>query len=618
MLTPEYLDSLTDDILGMYDALNEVIVEDIARRIVKTEMVTETAAWQAQQLQEMGALHDDILQRVAEVSGYTQKELKTLFEEAGVENIRYENDIMSQAGLMPIQLKQSESMLKLLKAGLDKTNRDLSNLTLTTALKAQSAYYDATNLAYMQVSSGVLSPQEAIKRAIVSTAKEGASVLYPSGHSDKIDVAVRRAVLTGVNQTAAKMSLEYCNEAGCDYVETTAHSGARPSHEAWQGQIFCVSGKDKKYRPFSDTGYGTGAGLCGWNCRHSFHAFFPGISIPTYTQEMLEDYKAKKYEYDGQELTDYECSQRQRSMERSIRETKRQLTACDAAIKATDDEVLKAQLQSEFESKAVRLKGQEAAMKDFTRKTDRRIDSSRVQVNAVRDDNGKIVGFNKSVSRKAVMRAEEHHKEWVNTLRSNEAPKTLAEYYDMKYNDTKKWSELRERYKILNLYESNSGDMDVETILKLDDIAFNTKMKLFTGAAKGKANIAVMEIDGDIKIANSQLNIKTDPAYLNFKGDKAKLILKTDNPKFETKIVGSHARAMDSEVKLFEYAATVAEDGKTHKINLLSEKCMCDSCLGVLKQFKYRYPNVVVNVVSNKVALNDVNKGKPWKGRKTK
>lgn len=437
MLTPEYLDQVTDDILAMYDALNESIVEDIARRIVKTGEVTETAAWQAKQMQEMGALYDDILQRVAEVSGYTQKELKTLFEEAGVENIRYENDIMSQAGLMPIQLKQSESMLKLLKAGLDKTNRDLSNLTLTTALKAQSAYYDATNLAYMQVSSGVLSPQEAIKRAIVSTAKEGASVLYPSGYSDKIDVAVRRAVLTGVNQTAAKMSEQFCKETGCDYVETTAHSGARPEHEAWQGQVFCISGKDKKYRPFSDTGYGSGAGLCGWNCRHSFHAFWPGISVPTYTQEMLEDYKAKKYEYDGQELTDYECSQRQRSMERSIRETKRQLTACDAAIKATDDEVLKAQLQSEFESKAVRLKGQEAAMKDFTRKTDRRIDSSRVQVNAVRDGSGKIVGFNKSVSQKAVVKADKHYKEWAKSVGAETGPKNLAGYYALKYNESK-------------------------------------------------------------------------------------------------------------------------------------------------------------------------------------
>ena len=116
MLTPEYLDGLTDDILAMYDALSETIIEDMSRRIVKTGMVTETAAWQMKQAQEMGALYEDVIERIFEVSGYAEDELKRLFEDAGVENIRYENDIMSQMGLMPIELKQSETMMKLLKA----------------------------------------------------------------------------------------------------------------------------------------------------------------------------------------------------------------------------------------------------------------------------------------------------------------------------------------------------------------------------------------------------------------------------------------------------------------------------------------------------------------------
>lgn len=410
MLTPEYLDGLTDDILAMYDALNESIIGDVTRRIVKTGMVTETAAWQMKQAQEMGALYEDVIERISEVSGYTEEELRRLFEEAGVENIRYENDIMSQMGLMPIELKQSETMLKLLRNGIEKTGRDLSNLTLTTAIRAQNAYYNATNLAYLQVSSGVLSYQEAIKRAVLTVAKDGATVLYPSGHIDKIDVAVRRAVLTGVNQTAAKMNLEYCDESGCDFVETTAHSGARPSHAVWQGKVFCISGKSNLYPPFSETGYGTGAGLCGWNCRHNFHSYWPGISVPAYTDKMLADYNAKKYEYNGEKLTDYECSQMQRSMERKIRETRRQLTACNAVMESTADDASKAKFKMEFENKSVRLKAQEADLKDFCRKTSRRVDSSRLQVHAVRDDDGRIVGFNKSVSQKTVWSNKKYQK----------------------------------------------------------------------------------------------------------------------------------------------------------------------------------------------------------------
>lgn len=402
MLTPEYLDGLTDDILAMYDALNESIIEDVSRRIVKTGMVTETAAWQMKQAQEMGTLYEDVIERISEVTGYAEDELKRLFEDAGVENIRYENDIMSQMGLMPIELKQSETMIKLLKAGLEKTSRDLTNLTLTTAIRAQNAYYNATNLAYLQVSSGVLSNQEAIKRAILTVARDGATVLYPSGHIDKIDVAVRRAVLTGVNQTAAKINLEYCDESGCDFVETTAHSGARPSHEVWQGKVFCISGKSNMYPPFSETGYGTGVGLCGWNCRHNFHAFWPGVSVPAYTEKMLASYGAREYEYNGNKLTDYECSQMQRSMERKIRETRRQLTACNAAMETTEDVVLKEKLKMAFENKSVCLKAQETDLKDFCRKTKRPMDSSRLQVYAVKDNQGRIVGFNKSVSQKAV------------------------------------------------------------------------------------------------------------------------------------------------------------------------------------------------------------------------
>ena len=173
--------------------------------------------------------------------------------------------------------------------------------------------------------------------------------------------------------------------------------------------------------------------------------------------------------------------------------------------------------------------------------------------------------------------------------------------------------------------------MDKMKIVELDDFAFNTKTKGFTGRAKNKANIAVMELDGEIKIANSQLNNEDDAAYKNFKYDevnklfenksigkitKDNLVLQKETAEFKTIEVGSHSREMDSEAKLFEYAADIAKDGKEHTINTLSEKCMCDSCLGVMKQFKNKYPNVTVNVVSNKKERAEKNHNKPWENRK--
>lgn len=140
-----------------------------------------------------------------------------------------------------------------------------------------------------------------------------------------------------------------------------------------------------------------------------------------------------------------------------------------------------------------------------------------------------------------------------------------------------------------------------------------------------------MEIDEKIKIANSQMNKEDDPAFVNFKYDeinkmfensnigkitKDNLVLQRKPAEFQAVEVGSHLRDMDSEAKLFEYAADIAKDGKNHTINMLSEKCMCESCLGVMKQFKEKYPNVTVNAVSNRKDRAEKNHNRPWKNRK--
>ena len=336
-------------------------------------------------------------------------EVERVFEEAGVRNLKNEAVIYKAAGEKEIKLHQSETMQKILAANLRKTKEEINNLTLTTAVKTQSAYITACNKAMMKVQTGAFSYDKAIADAIKEAAVQGTEVLYPSGHVDKLDVAVRRAVLTGVNQSAAEMNLQYVKESGCDHVETTAHSGARPTHAVWQGKVFCVSGKDSRYPPFYEsTGYGTGAGLCGWNCRHNFHAFFPGISAPAYSQEMLDDYSARKYEYNGKKYTEYELSQMQRSQERKIRATKRKLTGYDAGIKNTDSNTLKAELTQRFESESVRLKAQENALKKFCKETDRRYESARTQVHAILDSKGNIVGFNKKVAQKAVWGNKRH------------------------------------------------------------------------------------------------------------------------------------------------------------------------------------------------------------------
>lgn len=380
MLTPDYLEHCADAVILLYQRLDESIARDIARRLMKMGEITDTARWQAEQLQHAGLLFEDVVAEVAKYSGATETAVRRAFEDAGVQSVDAEIEQYLRAGITVPPIRQSERAWNILQAALRKTNGELHNLTLTTAVETQQRFIAACTLAEMQVSSGMLDHQTAVRRAVQDASGAGASVLYPSGHIDKLDVAVRRAVLTGVNQTCGKISLALAEEFGCDLMEITAHAGARPSHAVWQGQIVSRSGR-RGYLTLSDIGYGTGPGFMGWNCRHSWNPFFEGISKRSYTKEDIEALNAKDVPYNGGMYTEYEISQMQRRMEREIRATKRELTAFDAAG-----------LQEDFARQSVKLKAQEQKLKDFTRATDRRVDSARVQVQ----------GFGHSVSRKAV------------------------------------------------------------------------------------------------------------------------------------------------------------------------------------------------------------------------
>lgn len=219
-----------------------------------------------------------------------------------------------------------------MQAGYEKTAGTFRNLTLTTARTATHQFEQALDRAYMQITLGGMDYNTAIRSTIKQLSAEGVGAIrYPTGRTDTIEVAVRRAVVTGVNQTALKLQDARADEMGADLVEVSAHAGARPSHAQWQGGIYSRRGKSRKYPDFvKATGYGTGAGLGGWNCSHSFRPWFEGMSR-TYDKALLKEYQAKDYEYNGVKMTEYEALQEQRKIERNIRRWKREQNALQAA-----------------------------------------------------------------------------------------------------------------------------------------------------------------------------------------------------------------------------------------------------------------------------------------------
>ena len=427
MLPPEYLEHAADDIVDLYSQLDQLIIRDIVRRIMKTGRITDTAAWQINRVQNSGLLYNEVIAEVSKFSGASEQQVRALFQDFGVEAINYDRTIYIAAGLSPPPLAMSPTAQQVLNAGLVKTSGYLQNLTQTTASGAQQAYIHAATIAEMQVDSGAFDYTTAIRNAVRSAIEGGNWITYPTGHHDRLDVATRRAVMTGVNQTSAQVSLAYADDMGCDLVETTAHIGARPEHQIWQGKVFSRSGSGKYPDFVQSTGYGTGAGLCGWNCRHNFYPYFEGISESAYPKQKLDEYKNKTVEYQGVKMSYYDATQRQRAMERAVRDSKRQAAGYDEAVKSAKDEATAKAMKQEFNSAAVKLKQQESILKDFTQKTGLERQRNLEQV----------VGFSHSQSSKAVHSAKSHYSEWIRNIGAKDsAPKVLANYYQEKYNNS--------------------------------------------------------------------------------------------------------------------------------------------------------------------------------------
>lgn len=386
-------------LLGLYQQLEDDIVADMVRRMLRMGFVSETTAYQAEALQTAGILYDDILQMIADRTDASVAQVRAMFEDAGVQTVEIDNDTHEAAGEAPADIRQDGGMKQVLDAGYRKTLGTMRNLVSTTANTTQTAFLQACDRAYMQLSSGAFSYQDAIRMAVRNLADGGAYVTYPTGHRDRIDVAVRRCVLTGVGQTAAAVAKKRAEDSGCRYMELTAHGGARPEHARWQGQLVQIQGKRTrkiidglKVFTLEEIGYGDGRGFKGWNCRHNWHPYYPGLSTPNYTPEEIAKLDEKSISYNGEKYTEYEISQMQRKGERKVRTLKRRAAALEEAAKNTDDPVLKQGLNDDFSAVSVRLKDAEKTLKDFCQQTGRRRDAFREQVN----------GFGRSTAQRAV------------------------------------------------------------------------------------------------------------------------------------------------------------------------------------------------------------------------
>lgn len=366
MLSPDYLKRIAEGSENISSSLHSYIlnriIEAIMIRLGRGEkyILTSSDRWRIQILQDAGYLLQDITQEIARYTKLQREEVAAAMEEAGVKAIAYDKAVYEAAGITTEALEQSPVLVRILQRDYEATMGEWSNMTRTTAEAAQSLFISECDNAYHKVISGAVSYTQAVREAVDTVAQNGVIVRYPTGHRDTIETATARAVRTGISQASGDISMQRMKEQEWDIILVSAHIGARTgdggqnpgNHLWWQGQFYSRTGQDKRYPPFSVTGYGTGEGLSGWNCRHSFGPG-DGVNNPYKDIETEDNVRLEKLE------------QRQRALERRIRKTKQIVMGLQTAVDTCKDDTLRMELQEELDQKSYLLQRQNRAYNDF-------------------------------------------------------------------------------------------------------------------------------------------------------------------------------------------------------------------------------------------------------------
>ena len=344
MLTPEYLQGLPAELEKLYLKLEEDMISDICRRIKLAGRLTDTAEYQVLRMKELGAGTEYIKRKIAEYSQLSDDAVDRMFFDAAQVSDDFYREAYSKANKDYVPFEYNDYFQQIVTANINQTNGELRNFTQSMGFSYRGSngvrrfhdtaetYRDCLDYAFTQVETGAVDYITAVRNATKRLTESGLQFVdYSSGVVNHADVAVRRAVLTGISQVTGKIAEHNAAELETDIVEVTAHAGARPDHAEWQGKWYSLSGKSKKYRSLADaTGYGRVDGLKGANCRHDFYPVIEGVDEPMYTAEELANIDPPPFtDKNGKTYTYYEATQRQRAMERAIRKTKREILAAD-------------------------------------------------------------------------------------------------------------------------------------------------------------------------------------------------------------------------------------------------------------------------------------------------
>ncbi len=389
-MNDDWLENVTEELAENYIILEQEVLADICRRFEWSDTATASALHQIRQLQEQGIDLKAIESKIKKTLHITQKQLDDMFQEAVEREQAYATELLDKASITKPTIGKQALLLQEIEVIKKQTKKEMYNITQSLGFSFKvnnkpqfyyiaEAYQKVLDIAYLEVSTGTIDYNTAAKNAIKKLSDSGIKYVYydkeskkpfepPKRYVNHVDVAVKRAIRTGVTQAQGILSENTIDTVQTPYVEVSAHAGARTglgigNHAAWQGRVYYWSEKSEygentlNYPDFiKTTGYGEGAGLKGYNCSHDFRAFIPNVSRRIYTDDELWHMANDTFSYNGKNYTMYEASQHMRQLERTMRTYKNELIGFN----------IKGQ-EKEFETAAIKLQKKSKQYSDFSK-----------------------------------------------------------------------------------------------------------------------------------------------------------------------------------------------------------------------------------------------------------
>lgn len=452
----EYKEKLSRQIEKNYLELEERIMQDIIRRIRKTGEITSTADYQINRLIILGNSSEDVERMIKDALGATYPEMFELYDK--VINWEYvrNKDIYEQINQKFIPYEENYQLQQITEGYIRQTQGELENITQslgfyldygngkriqTPLSQVYQGYLDA---AMLDITSGAFDYNSVLRRVVTQLTNSGLRTIdYASGRSNRVEVAARRAVMTGISQLSGRISEMNAEKLGTDYFEVAWHSGARPSHAEWQGRVYS---RDDLY---CICGLGTVTGLLGANCYHEYYPFFPGLSERNWSDHWLEEMDREENtpkKFNGKEYTLYEAKQQQRRMETVMRAQREKVDLLRKGGADPDEVMLaKCKYQAQLDEYA-----------RFSKKMGLKQERERIYM----DMRGRIAPADKSVmSRfpkemiKNAGKDIKQYERYKNILGDDVG--SLANFGQIKYNDAKQWEYLKGLKAYLEKYPSS-------------------------------------------------------------------------------------------------------------------------------------------------------------------